>query len=383
MKIAWVMTDFDPSNPNKHPFGIGWFIVDYLRKAGHTVDVLGGFSNPISLIYKAKKLFYKLISSKTYLLHREPAIHQAFAKRLNGELATSKYDFILSFGSLPIALIDTDIPIFFWADATFEGLVNYYPEYSNISEHSHKKGHYLEQMALDNCELAFFSSEWAVDTAKKYYNVYESKLFFIPYGANFIEYKDINVVQLINDKSFDTINFLFNGRDWQRKNGDSVIEVVRLLNSKGLKARLNIIGIDNIPNIDDDFVVFHGFINKADEAGRRKMLEIYMENHFLIHIPHQDCTPHALNEANAYGLPCIVSDTGGISSVVKQNVNGLIFSVPLNLELIADEILKIANNKVQYKELAKSSYKEYKNNLNWEVNIKRLLEVIENKINKN
>jgi glycosyltransferase involved in cell wall biosynthesis len=380
MNIAWVMTDFDPSNPKKHSYGIGWFIVEYLRNAGHHVDVLGGYGESLFWFFKAKQLLFKIFTSKVYLRHREIFIHKFFAKKLKSDLKKTKYDFILSFGSLPVALIDTDIPVFFWADATFDSLVNYYPEYSRLSDNTYKSGHFLEQQALHNSTAAFFSSEWAINTARKNYNINSSKLFFIPFGANFFDFKGINIDDLINAKSMESINFLFNGRDWQRKNGAAAIEVVRLLNSKGLKAQLHIIGVDSIPENIEDFIVLHGFINKAEKQGREKMFEIYKNTHFLLHIPYQDCTPHVLNEANAYAIPCIVTNTGGIPSLIRQNINGLLYDLPLNLENIADDIIKIVNDSVQYVNLAKSSYDYYLNNLNWDVNINRLLTVIEEKL---
>jgi glycosyltransferase involved in cell wall biosynthesis len=382
MKIAWVMTDFDPSNPDKHPYGIGWFIIDYLKKSGHDVNVLGGYKEPLSLLFKSKQLFYKLFSSKIYLRHREITIHKKFAEKLNKELKNQKYDFILSFGSIPVALIETDIPVFFWADATFDGLVNYYPEYTNLLKKTYQNGHFLEQQALNNCTAAFFSSEWAKETAKKFYTVDKSKLFFIPYGANFFELKNINTDDLIKKSKSQTINFLFNGRDWKRKNGTAAVEIVRYLNSKGLKSQLHIIGVDEIPEIKEEFIVWHGFIDKATPSGKQRMLNIYKNTHFLLHIPYQDCTPHALNEANAYGVPCIASDTGGISSIIKQNINGIIYDLPLNTEKIAYDIIKIIEDSNKYVHLAKSSYEYYKSNLNWEVNIEKLLKIIKKEIKK-
>ncbi len=380
MKIAWVMTNFDPSNPEKFPYGIAWYIIHHLENLGHEVRLIGDFSEPFLSFYKFKQLYYNLFSTKKYLRRRELKIFKHFAKLTDNALLNDNYDCILSFGSLPISMLQTDIPIFFWADATFDGLVNYYPEYSNLTKRTYKNGRYLEQSALDKCSLAFFSSEWARETALKYYNCNEDKLFVLPFGANIPETQSSIVNELINSKSFDTINFLFNGRDWSRKNGKQAVEIVKILNNRNIKSKLNVIGVDKIDGEDYENVIFHGFISKNSEYGRKRLDEIFRNNHFLLHLPLQDCTPHALNEANAYGIPCIVTNTGGISSIIKQNVNGMIYDLPLNTKKIAEDIIDIINGSDTYLKLAKSSYDKYRKHLNWEVNVKKLVEIIENKL---
>lgn len=63
-------------------------------------------------------------------------------------------------------------------------MVDFYPNYTNLSASTIVNGNKLEQLALDRCSLAVYSSEWAAESAIRNYNVHPDKVKVIPFGAN-------------------------------------------------------------------------------------------------------------------------------------------------------------------------------------------------------
>ena len=115
---------------------------------------------------------------------REPLTLKSYAKQVESRLVRIKPDMVFSPGTKPIAYLRTDKPIIFWADATFDGMIDFYPEFTNLCDETLRDGQRMEQAALSNCRLAIYSSEWAAKTAIDNYDVDSRKVKVVPYGAN-------------------------------------------------------------------------------------------------------------------------------------------------------------------------------------------------------
>jgi glycosyltransferase involved in cell wall biosynthesis len=72
-----------------------------------------------------------------------------------------------------------------------------------------------------------------------------------------------------------------------------------------------------------------------------------------------------LCEANAFGVPVLTSDVGGIPSVVRSGVNG--FTAPLRgwTEAIVRSVVALWRDPASYQALARSARQEYDRRLNW------------------
>ena len=68
---------------------------------------------------------------------------------------------------------------------------------------------------------------------------------------------------------------------------------------------------------------------------------------------------------------------GGIKEIVKNNINGLLYNKNKNLNLIANDIVKLFRNNKKYKKLAKSSYEEYRKNYDFELIISKFINLIQ------
>jgi len=301
-----------------------------------------------------------------------------YARQVRRKLLKSDADVIFSPISLPIAYLDCDRPMVFWRDATFAGLKDFYPDWSNLSKRTIRAGHEQEQAVLDKCRLAIFSSDWAVQTAIENYKVPESKLKVVPFGANIECDRTLeDIKRIVASRPRDRCILLFLGRYWYRKGADVAVAVAGQLNRSGLKTRLRIVGCEppqgeQLP----DFVELVRFISKSARQGKERIGRLLAESHFLILPSRADCTPIVLPEANSFGVPCLTTRIGGIPSVIKPDVNGKLFAVDADVGEYRDYVCRLFSNFAEYEQLALSSFHEYETRLNWSVSARKVKQLL-------
>jgi len=376
MKIAYVTT-YDALNI-KNWSGLGYYISKSLKNHSISIEYIHSLKEKHLLLYKSKNILYKYLFRKRYFQNREPVILKDYARQVNTKLLGHNIDIVFSPGTIPIAYLGCKQPIVFWTDATFSGMIDFYPNWENLSKETIRCGNIMEKSALNRCKLAIYSSEWAAKTAINYYKVDPHKVKVVPFGAN-IEcnrnFKDIK--EIINTRHSNKCKLLFLGVDWLRKGGDIALKVAEELNKSGLKTELTIVGCQ--PNIDkpiNNFVKNLGFINKTTKKGRSKINSLLAESHFLILPSRAEAFGIVFCEANSFGVPCISTNVGGIPTVIKDGLNGKKFPKDANIVDYCAYISNLFFNYSEYKKLALSSFNEYQSRLNWTVagqNVKKYL----------
>ena len=109
------------------------------------------------------------------------------------------------------------------------------------------------------------------------------------------------------------------------------------------------------------------------------MKELLSNAHFLLLPSMAECFGIVLCEANAFGVPSLAHDVGGIPEIVKNGVNGQLFSVDSPVEEWAATVSRWFGDRAAYERLALSSRAEYDKRLNWGTageTIKRHLEAL-------
>ena len=363
MKIAYV-SSFDATDIKSYS-GTGYYIPEKLKENGHQIQYIGNLSEKIGVPQKVKRKLYCL-TGKKYIIDRNPHVLKKWGNFITRQL-NNDIDLILGYSSQPFARLNSSIPKVFWADAVFANMVNYYPVYTNLCKETINDGNAMEKAALENCNLAILSSDWAAEAAVKYYGISESKIKVIPYGANIeTDFSLSDIERKAAEKSFDICRLLFIGVEWYRKGGDIAVEAAKALNDKGIKTILSIVGVDPGEDVKNlDFVNAYGFISKSTNEGQQKLNQLISESHFLILPTRADCTPIVFNEFNAHGIPVITTREGGVPTIIKDGVNGLLFEPNSKATDYASKINEFFKDKEAYVNLSKTSFVEYTERLNW------------------
>lgn len=376
-RIAYVTT-FDAKDVRAWS-GTVHHIARSMEEAGVQVDHMGELQRPRVLLNKAINKLVDLASpGSLYPIERTMRMARLMAAQIQTALERSRCDVVFSPGSIPLALLKTPLPKVFYTDATFAGILDLYPEYAKYPKRYIKEGHDLEQAALRNSDLVIYSSAWAADTAREHYEVDERKLRVIPFGGNLSQVpKEADMLRAIRKRSTETCELIFLAVSWQRKGGAKALEVARQLDRRGVPVRLRIVGC--VPPVKDlpSYAEVHPFINKHSAAGERKLAELLGGSHLLLLPTVADCTPIVFPEANAFGVPCLTHAVGGVSDVVRDGVNGRLFTLRSAASTWADAIEELMNDRPAYDALAVSSLREYHDRLNWRTTVAALRACLE------
>ncbi|TLV00780.1 glycosyltransferase family 4 protein [Dyadobacter luticola] len=365
MNISYVTTY--NANDIHNWSGLGYMIAKALEGQNNHIDYIGNLTSSPNIEMYLRKLYFKVLG-KDFDFGREIHTAQQYARQISPRIKANT-DVIFSPGTIPVSLLETNKPKVFYTDATLAGMIGFYKYLSNLSSVSIKHGNFLEQSALDSCQLAIYSSDWAANTAIKHYGTNPEKVKVVPFGSNLDSEKSIDDIKLlISQKSRQECHLLFLAVDWERKGGDLALQITRSLNEQGVKTILHIVGIKELPfDKIHPFVRTHGFVSKASKEGKDLMNELIEKSHFLILPTRADCTPVVFSEANSFGLPCITTEVGGIPTIIRDGINGRAFSLNAAPESYAEYIESIFSDWNLYADLALSSFNEYESRLNWNV----------------
>ena len=373
MKIACATT-YDANN--QYAFGgRGYYMMHALSSQIRPLKVscLGPLVKPkyFSKIARIKEDFYGKRSAK-YYPQRDRILIKSFARQIKKKLSSSKPDIIFSPtspGSQPIAYLDCKQPIVIWTDATFAGVLDFYPTFKrdDICRESIRDGIANERAALQGCSLLICKSEWTAKTAIENYQIEESKIRVIPGGPHVSNELTIDEVKdAIQSRPSKQCNLLFIGYDWHRKGGDIALQLTKRLNQLGLRTKLTIVGAQ--PDLGDvlpKYIYLAGRVNKNTLEGAKKFEYLVAEAHFIVLPTQADCTPIVIAEGNAFGVPSIASNVGGIGTIIRDDMNGKIFANREDIDGYCTYILDLFSDYSRYQELAISSFNEYRNRLSW------------------
>lgn len=323
---------------------------------------------------KIKAKFLKRISGINYRPEWTITGSKVLAKRALKKIRRNEPDILFTWSTPVLAYLKVDLPKIIYTDATFHLMLDFYGNFSNFCKKTRETGNELAKRALNNADRLLFSSDWAANSAIQDYGVLDAKVHVVTLGANIdVNHDEIIIRKLIEAKSGKNIQLLFMGVDWERKGGRKALEIARHIKEKGHEVCLQLVG-SKPPDeqVLPEYVVNHGFISKARPEGRKLMEEIFQKTHFLVLPTLADCTPMVFAELNAYGIPAVTHNVGGISSVVTHNINGLIFSPDSTPAEMGDQMIDYFTQPELYTKLALTSFMTYKEKLNWNQTGKRI-----------
>ncbi len=282
-----------------------------------------------------------------------------FSKKLQKD----KYDIIFApAASTETAFLRTKIPIVYLSDSSFAQLKDYYYVFTNLLSFSQKESNFIENKALKKASGFIYPSNWAADFVIENYNVMKEKVVVIPFGANIDnEYLPEKINKSISaNKPF---SLLFIGVNWERKGGNIVMETFELLLSEGYDVTLTVCGC--APSKLHSKIRTYTFLNKNLESDLIILTNIYKESNLLFVPTRADCSPIIFCEANAFGLPVLSSNTGGVTEIIEDGINGFCLEYKATPRDYANTIISMMKDKEGYEKLCKTSKEKYDKELNW------------------
>jgi glycosyltransferase involved in cell wall biosynthesis len=355
-----------PSDPldKKSWSGIYYILFKCIEKRGFKVIPLGPMKYSktqfrfITLFTKLHSLFY---NKKYNSLHN--FIKAFFAKKYFAKkIKQNNIDLIFApTASTEIALLRTNLPIIYLSDSSFNQMKDYYNIFSNLSSFSVKESNSIERRAILKSKAIIYPSKWAADYSINFYKADFEKVKIISFGPNIDAPKHIDY-----DKDYSSqINFLFLGVDWIRKGGDIALETIEKLSLKGYKVKLIVCGC--IPPVKNEFMEIIPFLDKNNPIDNARLRELLTQSHFLFLPTRAEALGIVFIEAAAYGLPVIATDTGGVTAVVENGVNGYVLPLNASVDDYVSTIQDLLDNPENIKSIIKLTRLRFENELNWEI----------------
>jgi glycosyltransferase involved in cell wall biosynthesis len=276
--------------------------------------------------------------------------------------------------STEIAHLKTNLPIIYMSDLTWAGIVNYYPDFVNLSARERKEGERIEAAAIGKAAALIYPSEWAAQSAISHYNADSEWVYTIPFGANLEQAP--SRTDALSRKLTRPLKLLWVGVDWQRKGGPIALECLARLNEIGIDAELTVVGCAPPAEFAHPRLKVIPFLSKSIPEQRNRLSQLFLDAHFLLFPTRAEATAIVLSESSACGLPCVISDTGGVRGAIRNGVNGFLMPLAATGIDYAGKIASIVESPETYRALVASSRDEYERCLNWDAWGRSMREVV-------
>lgn len=344
--------------------GIHYYMARALQQHCGNVTPIGPIPHPpLPSIRLANKLL-ALFTDKRYMRSRTLRMSKKLGRAADKRLAGGLFDLIFAPSScVEIAHLRSGLPVVYSSDSTFDQLHGYYEAFSNLVPSSERQANQIEQLAIDRAELILYPSHWAASSALRRYNADPRKVRVIPFGAN-IDWSP-TTDDATNNAPSGSCNLLFVGVDWRRKGGDIAYETLLRLVDKGVPARLTVVGCVPPENVRHENLRVVPSINKNSPRDHELLSSLYAGAHFLLLPTRADCFGIVFCEANAWGVPVIAADTGGVSGAVRSGENGFLLPLSARGWEYCDLILRLLADRRRYLDFRRQARAAFEERLNW------------------
>ncbi len=363
-KIAY-LTSKNPLDKGESS-GVYYYQSLALKKQNIELCYLGPANNLVIAFIRTVFNFLRKFMIKKYNTQHCIIISKIYGRIFSKKLQNGNYDLVFADkASCEIAYLNTDIPVLYSTDATFNLIHNYYPEFSNLLKVSEKEGNIIEQRTLSISSMVLCVSSWAASSVINDYNYPSTKIHVIPRGANIDSTPDRAII--IRKNKTGICRLLFIGRDIYRKGYDVAYNTMVYLRSKGVPVKLTVAGCSPPAKYVDEDVEIIPHIDKNTKSGVEQFDKIMFNSDFFLLPTRAEAMGIAFCEAAAYGLPVITRDTGGVTEVVKNGINGYALNYEADHREFGEKIMEIFGSDEKYHNLIRSSRDYYEQRLNWDV----------------
>jgi len=364
--------------------GVHYSIFRSLERNVGKVTALGPVSMrwPFAIMDRVNRWILKPTTGKRYQYGWSIAVSRWYGLIFGRKLSARQFDLLVAPASFTeIAYLRSKVPIVYIEDSTLRQLIDFYPGLTGLVAFSKAELDHLERRALKQASLVCYSSEWAAASARTDYGTAPDKLAVIPFGSNYPDPPSRAETLRRTAASDGTCRLLFVGGEWARKGADIAYAAMEALQLLGVPTSLTIVGCSppNVAAFKNPGLCILPYLNMGQEADRKCLHDLFSTSDFFILPSRAECAAIAFCDANAFGLPVLTTDVGGISSFVRHGANGYTLSSSASGDDFAREIKRVLDDPACYKRLRERSRAEYETRLNWDTWAQTLLTTLVDK----
>lgn len=344
--------------------GTSHFMIDALERHGIEVTQLGPVTSPWLKVARYLHGVGRLLGW-SYAWRHNSLASRAFGREFAHRLKDGIYDVIFApLASTEIAYLETDLPIVYLTDMTFASGKSYYEALSNLLPFTDREGDAIEKRATERAAAIVAASDWAKRSFEEDYGYDKENLHVVYCGANLKNPPTRE--EALAERDVQVCRLLLLGVNWERKGGPLALATLEALLESGVEAELLVCGCEPPEGVSHPSMRVLPFLRKDDPEQASELRRLLLTSTFLILPSKAEAFGIVFGEASACGLPSVSRDTGGISSALKDGVNGLLLPADASAEDYATRIREVLHHPGRYRELCVSSRNEFEATLNWD-----------------
>jgi glycosyltransferase involved in cell wall biosynthesis len=228
-----------------------------------------------------------------------------------------------------------ELPMITFQDSTLIQAVRAYPwpHLRGLSKRDVDGFARRQRGAYESAVACCVVTRWVADSIISDYGIPAEKVHVVGLGANHRALESG-----ANGREWSTPRFLFVGLDWERKNGQAVLDAFARLRDRHPDATLDLVG--GHPRVAVEGVTGHGPLAMNDPAGRSRLAELYGRATAFVMPSLHEPSGTVLIEAASAGIPSIGTSNGGAETCIGDG--GYVVD-PLASQEILDAMLELCN----------------------------------------
>lgn len=267
---------------------------------------------------------------------------------------------------------DFDAPLVFFSDNTARRLFAEYDEYRARGVGYRRAAEDLERDALARCAHLAYASEWARASAVTHYGAPIELTSVIPMGANITpadlgEATPSEAARCASPPSRDELRMCMIAADPHRKGVDLAVRAAARLRSAGWNATLRVVGPMCRAVRRSPSAIGVGRLDLAQARDRRRLARIMGESHVHLLPSRAEAFGIAACEAAHFGRPAVVSDAGGLPSIVSDGETGRVVPCGSPADFYAEAILDVVSDRERYAAMSRAARRRAAERLHWDV----------------
>jgi len=379
VKIAFV-TLYD-LNDIQRGSGTYYHMAKELENQCNTVYYLGPISIKLPLLTRVFRKISTSILGKRYSSFQDPFSAKRIGREIERMLGGLDCDILLTNDFCVAGYSSVKCPIVLFTDDMFprDHTKSNDPRITSLSGISAWLSKITTKKGMESADTIIFPSQWIIDEAILGWEIQQEKIFNIPFGANINPPPKKEIIQrsISKMKVKGRFDLLFVGKDWERKGGEIAVSTVFYLQELGINAQLHVVGREN-PNLHkSDYIVNHGLLDKSDERDYQKLIDLYKDCDAFILPSIAEGYVISVVEASAFGLPVLAFDSNGVREPINRGKTGILLPVGASGKEFANVIYSWFQNPESYEYLVTGARDHFDNYGSWEVNVKKLCELLE------
>lgn len=278
----------------------------------------------------------------------------------------------------PLAHLESSRPVIYASDATAALLVSTYERYRDRGRGWREAVIDLETRALQRSNCVALASERTALSAVEDHGADPGRVRVVPLGANIRPAPDEDIVAPSGPTPGD-LRLLLTAADPERKRLDLCLRVVRELRARGWNATLHYIGPYRSA-CDAPEVEWAGRLSLDDPGDTAVHRRLLRDCHLALLPSVAEMYGIAPIESAAFGRPAVVSDAGGLPTVVQDGITGRVLPCRTPVPGWADAIEAICARLDRYLAFSAAARMRAESTLNWDTWGRSLRDLVEETI---